>query len=381
MRTLLQTVAVLGLAALFWLFVEHVAQVVTPAEPDEVVVATRQPPVDVPAIAEPVKSELIGESARRLAAAVESAGLLVHGLQDPQACLAKTGAQVRERKKAVHRWIDAAGIIHYSDQPPSADATEVRRIEVAGAPAVTVKATGYDVNLPDQLQQRAIADTQAIERVMRSSLGVENETGLALDIVFIASAETYAQRVGSPELSNSAGAYSSREKTIHIRLQDNNDANFVILRHEITHALLHERVGHLPVTINEGLAGYFERLEVSGMGAQIAFGNARDALATAMVSNDGADELVDLLATDGPAFYAEGREARYLRAFALVAVLMSRAEGRATLAALLAAQRADSCRPVDPVPLLDAGYPGGLSGLAIDWARWLRDPPTSVQAF
>src|SRR5690606_32280942 len=232
-------------------------------------------------------------------------------------------------------------------------------IEVSGAPNVIVKASGYDVNLPDQLQQRAIADSQAIERVLRSSLNVEGEAGLSLDIVFIAGAEAYAQRVGAPQLSDSAGAYSSREKTIYVRMQDQHDAHFVILRHEITHALLHERVGHLPVTINEGLAGYFERLEVSGMGAQIAFGNARRALAGAAVSADGADELVDLLATDGASFYAEGREARYLRAFALVAVLMNRPEGRATLSAILAAQRADSCRPVDPVPLLAAGYPGG----------------------
>lgn len=307
--------------------------------------------------------------------------LVVHALQDPQACLAETGKRVREQKVALHRWVDSTGIIHFSDQPPVGAVSEHRRIEVAGLPPVVVHAKGYDVNLPDFLEQRAISDAQAIERVLRSSLGVEADPGFALNIEFIAAPDAYLKRVGNPALATSAGAYSSRERTIYVRMQDQGEANFVILRHEITHALLHERVGLLPVTINEGLAGFFERIEVSGMGAQIALGKVRGTLASAVVSGDGSEELVDLLAREGVDFYAEGREIRYLRAFALIAVLMNGNDGRAALAAVLAAQRADSCRPVDAANLLDARYPGGLAALASDWAHWLRDPPPTVHAF
>lgn len=386
MRTWAWLVLVL-IAAAGWYLLRPVDPSLPPQAPPAAVAADALPAARTPdtevADATPatVPDASLAESARQLAASIEASGLLVHGQQDTQACLANTGKAVLQQKATVHRWVDAAGIIHYSDQPPGADASGVRRIEIDGTPPVIVKAHGYDVNLPDQVRQRALADALAIERVLRGSLGIEGNPGLALDIEFIRGAETYAERVGNPALASSAGAYSSRLRTIHIRLQDRDEANFIILRHEITHALLHERVGHLPVTLNEGLAGYFERLEVAGMGAQIAFADARAALATARVSDDGADELVDLLATEGPAFYAEGREARYVRAFALVALLMSRVEGRAALTAILVAQRADSCRPVDAAPILDAAYPGGLRALAADWSRWLRDPPAAVQAF
>ncbi|HNR91561.1 MAG TPA: hypothetical protein PKO41_03945, partial [Dokdonella sp.] len=130
--------------------------------------------------------------------------------------------------------------------------------------------------------------------------------------------------------------------------------------------------------LNEGLAGFFERMSVSGLGAQVAPARSWSPL---HISTEGIEELVDLLAREHDSFLAEGREQRYLQAFALVAVLMERPAGRAAFAAVLAAQRADSCVPVDAGGLLDTHYPGGLAALARDWSRWLRDPPSTVHAF
>ena len=179
----------------------------------------------------------------------------------------------------------------------------------------------------------------------------------------------------------SDGTYSAGERAIRIRLQDDNDSNFLILRHEIAHALVHERVGNLPTALNEGLASFFEHVEVAGLGAQVILEESAASLSAAAVAAEGRDELVDLLARDGALFYAAGREQRYLRAFALIAMLMGNPEGRHALSAVLAAQRNDPCRPVEAGRLLDAEYPGGLVALAANWARWMRDPPKSVQSF
>ncbi|MBN8480709.1 MAG: DUF4124 domain-containing protein [Xanthomonadales bacterium] len=296
-------------------------------------------------------------------------------------CLAGTAADAKAGRVAVHRWVDANGILHFSDTPPAAGTSGHRVIDVEGVPPVVVRARGLDVNLPDQLVRRVIADAQAIERVMHSALGVEGPPGLVLDIVFIRSEEAYARSVPSPSMAGSAGAYSSRERTIHVRWQEDDAAAFRILRHELTHALVHEHVGLLPVVLNEGLAGFFERLAVSGLGAQVAVGGAADRPGAAVVDGDGVEALVDLLARDGDTFYGEGREARYRRAYALVATLMADAQGRAALAAVLAAQRADSCIGVDVARLLDSRYPGGLDRLAADWSHWLREAPAAVHAF
>ena len=305
----------------------------------------------------------------------------MHAIQLSQPCLAGTARAARTGKVAIHRWKDEKGIVHFSDQAPAGPMHDHRLIEVGGLPSVVVRATGYDVNLPDFLSQRAVADAQAIEGVLRNSLGVAGEAGLALDIEFIASAEAYAQRVGDPLMAGTDGTYSSRDRTIHVRLQESDEANFRVLRHEIVHALVHERIGNLPTALNEGMASYFERAQVSGMGAQVALDETSESLRAAAVATDGREELVDLLARGGADFYASGREQRYLRAFALVAVLMQSPEGRHALAGLLAGQREDPCQPVAAERILDQSYPGGLARLASDWARWLRAPGRSVQAY
>lgn len=306
---------------------------------------------------------------------------LLHVEYSEQACLAGTAKAARPQAMAIHRWTDANGIIHFSDQPPSGSTSGHRRIEVQGLPPIVVHASGYDVNIPDDLNQNAVSAAQAIDRVLRETLGIKGDPGLVLNIEFIASAKAWAARSGSPAMLNAAGTYSTADRTIHIRLQNDKESNFLILRHEITHALVHERIGRLPTAINEGLAGYFEHIKVAGMGAQIALSESRRSLASARIEGNGQDELIDLLAHEGVSFYAAGREQRYLRAFGLVAMLMQTPAGRASLGAVLDAQRRHPCVPIEAERILDANYPGGLPAMALAWADWLNNPPSSVQAF
>lgn len=307
-------------------------------------------------------------------------------IEPAAACLARSGAKAAAAL-AVQRWIDRNGIVHYSDRPPPADARELRTLSLAAPPQVTVEASGHDVNLPDQLQQRAVADALAVARAMHDSLGVAMPQGMTLRIVFVRSATAYAQLVGVPELAASAGSYATATRTIHVRMQDDDELNFAVLRHEIVHAIVHEAVGNLPVAFNEGLAEYFGRYRAVGMGGQIDLGRERARLLADAPGGDGGEALVDLLAPAGEDFYLVGgtsavpREARYRRAFALVAMLMGSAPGRATLTGLLAAQVAQPCAPVASERWLDEHHPGGLAALARDWAAFMRSPPTEVRTY
>ncbi len=303
----------------------------------------------------------------------------LHAAIDAQACLAGTAAAAKPAKTAIHRWVDDKGITHFSDQAPSGPAQGYRRIDALDLPPIVVRARGYDVNLPDDLVQNAISSAQAIERILRGTLGLEGDPGLLLDVEFIAAADAWARRIDSPAMVNSAGTYSPKDRTIHVRLQDDEPTNFLILRHEITHALMHERVGRLPTAINEGIAGYFEHLAVSGMGAQVTIADSPRSLRAARIEGDGHAELADLLAFEGADFYAGDQQQRYLRAYALVAMLMDTAPGRVALSAVLAAQRGQPCLPVKAELVLDSRYPGGLAVLARDWVAWLGNPPRSVR--
>lgn len=308
-------------------------------------------------------------------------GSLLHAAIERQACLAGTASAARPARAVIHRWTDDRGVIHFSDQAPAGPTHGHKQIDVEGLPAIVVHARGYDVNLPEDLVQNAISTAQAIERILRGSLGVEGDPGLVLDVEFIAAADVWAQRAGNPSMANSAGTYSPQSRTIHIRLQEDAPTNFLILRHEITHALIHERIGRLPTAINEGIAGYFEHLTVSGMGAQVTIADSPSSLDAARIDGDGQAELVDLFAHEEAAFYAEGQQQRYLRAYALIALLMDNAAGRTALAAVLASQRGQPCQPVRAEAILDSRYPGGLTALARDWATWLGNPPHSVRSW
>jgi hypothetical protein len=320
-------------------------------------VAPAPPPIPAKALAEPKRTE------------------------PSAACLAHTGDGVVGRDASIHRWVDAAGITHYSDQAPTSPVTGHRVLEVHGLPPVKVEASGYDVNLPGDLERRAVVDTLAVQRVFHDALGVDGPAGMSLRIVFVGDANAYAKLIGEPALAASTGAYVPPKHTIYVRMQPDDEIEFSILRHEITHALIHEWVGNLPVPVNEGLAEYFRRYRVAGMGGAIDIAADRSALLASAPAGDGSDALVELLSLAGSDFYAADRDRRYERAYALIATLLQNPDGTAALHEVLARQKADPCVPVAAEAILEARYPGGLNGLAADWARFLRDPPASVRTY
>lgn len=296
------------------------------------------------------------------------------------ACLARTGADAAKPALAIHRWVDASGITHYSDTAPAAPVGSHRVIETP-RPEIEVTASGYDASLPTDVRQRAVADALAVQRVFRDTLGIAGPRSASLKIVFVRSADAYARLVGAGVLAASTGAYVPLRRTIYVRLQADEAVGFEVLRHEIAHALIHEWVGQLPVSLNEGLAEYFRRLRTSGMGGQVDLATERATLVAAAPAGDGTDALIDLLARVGPDFYAGERERRYPQAYALIAVLMQGGPRTAALREVLVRQQAEPCVPVAAETILDRTYPGGLAALASDWAGFLRDPPAGVRAY
>lgn len=298
------------------------------------------------------------------------------------ACIAKTsGDAPRSQNATIHRWVDAAGITHYSDQAPDANVSEHRVLEVTGLPPVKVEASGYDVNLPPDVERRAVVDALAVQRAFHDVLGVDAPSDLVMRIVFVGDAGAYQKLIGDSAPPGSAGAYVPDRRTIFVRMQPDDEAAFSVLRHEITHALIHEEIGNLTISLNEGLAEYFRRYRAAGMGGAIDLAADRRGLNAAAPTGEGADALVELLAFSGPEFYAADRERRYLEAYGLAAVLMRGGEATAALRELLVRQRADPCRPVPAETVIDAKYPGGLAALARDWTAFLRDPPASIRAY
>src|ERR1700741_4403621 len=93
-----------------------------------------------------------------------------HESEPSAACLAKSADGAAKQGSPIHRWVDAAGVTHYSDQAPTTEVSGHRVLEVTGLPPVKIEASGYDVNLPDDLERRAIVDALAVQRAFHDVL-------------------------------------------------------------------------------------------------------------------------------------------------------------------------------------------------------------------
>lgn len=317
------------------------------------------------------------DAAQRLLRAVEH----LVPIDDPARCLARSAGDRAPTTRTVHRWVDDAGVVHYSDRAP--DTAHWSTVDgLAAAPAVIVeaRAAGH-TSLPPDFRARAIADAHAIAKILHAQLGVAADAPLKLDLVFAADAAQFAAATGLPETATRAGIYRPRDRAIFVRVQRSQALTLRVLRHEIVHALVHEHVGFLPSALNEGLAEYFEWLRAGGLGGTVATAEYAAHLASFRIAGSEERALRTLLDADVGRFYGSGEAARYAGGLALVSTLMSTGAGQRALSRVLAAQRAQACDPVDAAALLHDAYPGGLAALARDWAASLRSPSRVTHSY
>ncbi len=305
---------------------------------------------------------------------------IAHIRFDRQACLARTGARVPEAK-AVHRWVDATGVVHYSDLPPEGrDHQGHTLIAARDVQPVLVEISSLDTVLPVQVRDHATTDAVAIGRVFKDVLGIDTQGGLALRIVFAGTDTAFGKAAGKKPISAS-GIYKPAERMILVRTQRSDQATLAVLRHEITHALIHEWIGNLPTTLNEGLAEYFEHFAASGMGGRVDPNDYARRIRRDHASNNGRSALIRLLQLPYESFHANRRSTHYTHSLALVSTMMAEPSRRSALATVLRAQRSNPCAPVDAASVLDRAWPGGLADLAVAWNKHQLNPQLSLHAY
>jgi len=285
---------------------------------------------------------------------------------DPSRCLAQTGRE-RAALAPVYRWIDADGRVHYADAPPRGEGTDVKRIVQNDVPPVEVAVRAMGLHLPLHAQSRAIADAVGIGKVLSDVLGVDTGGGLRVEVLLVAGDADFRRLTGTD--GGFAGVYQPARRRIVVQQQLNEERTLAVMRHEISHALIHEWVGRLPTALNEGLAEYFEAYEVRGLGGHVDVGRFASRLKAALPTQEVSIALHQLLSIDGEQFYGHRSDVHYSRALALVTTLMDSEEGRTFMSELLAAQRRQACVPINAQEMVARRWRGGLDGLALAWAQ------------
>lgn len=290
---------------------------------------------------------------------------------DTPACLAQVRGNAAQGG-ALRRWTDADGNTHYSDrEPPAGMATDT-----ISAGQVQTRISGHDGGVPQGLDQRVQAHVTELEALLIGALALPPRPAARLDIVLVAQQEALAALVASPLAATSSGAYIPAQQKVYLHQHESGAAFEQILRHELAHAMVHRLVGQLPVPLNEGFAGWFQHGGNDVPAGHVAAG-LHHALASAS-PRDAEHAWVELLASESLHFHRDGREASYLRAYALVAVLMADEPGRRTLTAIMQEQREQPCFPVPVERLIAAYYPGGLAALMRYWQGFMDNPQAWV---
>ncbi|WP_439102562.1 DUF4124 domain-containing protein [Congregibacter sp.] len=163
---------------------------------------------------------------------------------------------------------------------------------------------------------------------------------------------------------NEAVAFYDPRKMSEARLLE-------VIFHEVAHLISTWQVGVLPPWYGEGLAEYFESMQVQWQSAKFRTRSEWSERA----ERSGVMPLPQLIALDSRRWFAGDIQSRYLTAGALVAFMMTTDPGRDGLMAL--AQRAQKarCAPSNAKQRWSpAGYPGGVQGLDSALRRWLYYP-------
>jgi hypothetical protein len=275
--------------------------------------------------------------------------------------------------------VDQKGVVHFSDQAPDDRATPSELVTLADTQPVEVRIETRSAEMPPHATSAAIADAVAIGKILRNALGVRVSGGLKLRVVFVGTDAAFRQ--ATPGSTSTSGAYLPGTRTIVVRTRRSPDETLAVLRHEITHALIHEWVGHPPKALNEGMAEYFERFDAQGMGGVVDPNRYARQMASAAPKQSALSALKALLAADHDRFHGDGEQSNYTRSMALISTLMASPQGRRSLSIALAEQRKQTCIPIDFAAVLNRTWPSGLSSLAAHWQQHQRTRRHEVHAY
>ncbi|MCB1627362.1 MAG: DUF1570 domain-containing protein [Xanthomonadales bacterium] len=266
---------------------------------------------------------------------------------------------------SIHRWRDpTSGQWQFGAYPPAGvDAEPVQINDRAQARFGLSVDAEPGLEVPSQLRDRAAADVVRLTAILGGELGLTIDPTFQLKVHFVATPEAVVagRQTG---LERAAGVYMHQDQRIIIWRQPVDQETFQTLRHETTHALLHEFVGAPPLWLNEGLAEYFEGLQTAGSGGRVD-ANAWYAELLSLAGEGRPGLAMDVLGADAKPFRnARTAELYYAQSWALVDHLMSSEGGQQLLASLLQALRDSACGSFSSIAWLDRHYPGGATELA-----------------
>ena len=174
-------------------------------------------------------------------------------------------------------------------------------------------------------------------------------------------------------MRTNSGFYTSTNNEAVVFQGNNPDFMRAVIRHEATHVMMAGLYGVTPSWFNEGLAEYFEQLQLSGQSRQIAPVGYHWEHLQKQQADGRLMALQSYVNLPPQAWYGGDLQDNYAMAWSLVYYLMSEPQGKTFLKGMMNEMAEDYCWSTPGSDYFDAHYPGGFNAFEAGWEDWLAD--------
>jgi hypothetical protein len=313
------------------------------------------------------------KSARRLSAQNHTSG-------DHAVCgRPPTKSRTDTNSQLIYKWVDENGQTHMSDKRPEGRIASA--VDMGNSKQdFTYEIIPDGVSLPIDFQGQLAAGSKRMYDTWHFFLGEESLRQSRIQVLLMGDPDRfdtyYAKASPSSGSKQVAGFYSTGKNQAVVRYNAKRPTqNLRTTFHEVSHLITASHLGPTPPWLTEGLAEYFETMQVQGQSGAIHPNRAHIEL----LRSTRVPRLQNYLSIDPPEWYQEDRDRNYAIAWSLVNFLMGDSPGMYALQKTIQQVHANFCKPFSVEGALSEAYPGGIRQLETDWRKWLASGEFKVQ--
>lgn len=277
----------------------------------------------------------------------------------------------------VYKWVDDNGKVHFSDKSPGNTETDVIDYQHKERKKVDIKIDSIGFELGSSKKKQIIKAVDDVYSAYNKLFYIRINKVVKLNIKVFNTQEKfdkYYARVSNNPLKGARGVYFSRRNEFLVWLQEDWENTLRTIRHEISHAVLNTFAPKSPKWLNEGLAEYFETLNIQN--ENIVFGahteNEKKLRRLWKRKKIPSLETYFKMTNRRWSRLAHNKSpVAYTMAWGLTSTLMSDKAGKGVVTRLLQDLKRTHKHPT--LAEIDNAYVGGIETFEIKWIQWAFD--------
>ncbi len=241
----------------------------------------------------------------------------------------------------------------------------------------------HDCQLDALIQNKIYRGVQFQYDFYTQYLGYTFTKDLVVRIRIFKNADAYRNYIDAmyPHIPKTwIGVYLSGVNEILVSMEDDEEAFFKNIFHETCHLLLTDQVKNSPNWINEGLAEYFEFMQIQGNEVAVRLQPAKDSRTKNWVASNKVPNLLASISMTNKEWnfndnVSESDEPRTL-GWSVTYFLMSSKEGKRFIKDLLGYLGKYPNDTQASLRAINIYYPGGCQQMVQDWEQWAAQEHT-----